>query len=156
VMAAYLVGQRGSFRQAALVGLTMTLTHTAGVLLLGIVLSLSTSLAAETLYPWLGMLSGVLLGAVGVGMLYRTAQSRPRVAGADAEALREPVATGHGAGHPHPHPHPHPHVHAKSHADAAAGAGTVGWRGLVAMGLVGGLLPSPSALVVLLGAIALG
>lgn len=129
LMAAYLVGRRGSFGDALLIGVTMATTHTAGVLALGILLSASTDLAAETLYPWLGLVSGLLLAGIGASLLCRAAQSR---------------AGGHDHAHPHPHPHP----------DLAPVP--LGRRGLVGMGFVGGLLPSPSALVVLLGAIALG
>ena len=56
VMAAYLVGQRGNAGQAALIGLTVTATHTAGVLALGLALSASSLVAPERLYPWLGLL----------------------------------------------------------------------------------------------------
>jgi ABC-type nickel/cobalt efflux system permease component RcnA len=133
VMAAYLVGLRGTLRQAATIGATVTLTHTAGVLLLGLVLSTSRAVASERVYPWLGLGSGLLLAAVGAGLLLR---ARP----------------GHPHRHAHPHDHPHPHGH---HHDGADG-GPLGRRGLVALGLAGGLVPSPSAVVVLLGGIALG
>jgi ABC-type nickel/cobalt efflux system permease component RcnA len=126
-MAAYLVGLRGSLRQAATIGATVTLTHTAGVLLLGLVLSTTRAVASERIYPWLGLGSGLLLAAVGLGLLVR---ARP----------------GH-----HTHPHPHPHDHTGHHHGRPLGR-----RGLVALGLAGGLVPSPSAVVVLLGGIALG
>ena len=77
IMAAYLVGQRGSLRQAGVIGLTVTATHTAGVLILGIVLSASTDLAPETLYPWLGTASGLLLAGIGAGLLSRAVRRRP-------------------------------------------------------------------------------
>ena len=134
VMAAYLVGQRGSLRQAAVIGLTVTATHTAGVLALGVVLSASTSLAPETIYPWLGLASGLLLAGVGAGMLLRASGRRPSLV---------------PAGHSHSHSHDHGHGH--RHDDHP-----VEWRSLVPLGLAGGLVPSPSAIVVLLGAIALG
>jgi nickel/cobalt transporter (NicO) family protein len=127
VMAAYLVGLRGTVRQAATIGATVTLTHTAGVLLLGLVLSTTRAVASERVYPWLGLGSGLLLAAVGLGLLVR---ARP----------------GH-----HGHPHPHPHDHTGHHHGRPLGR-----RGLVALGLAGGLVPSPSAVVVLLGGIALG
>jgi nickel/cobalt transporter (NicO) family protein len=151
VMAAYLLGQRGSLRQALLVGLTVTATHTAGVLALGVALSTSSVLAPERLYPWLGLASGLLLASIGVSLLRR--------------ALRR-----HHPPHRHPHEHPHPHGHEPVAApaggqgpgvgsdgggDLAAGPGLT-WRSLVPMGFAGGLVPSPSALVVLLGALALG
>ena len=127
VMAAYLVGLRGTVRQATTIGATVTLTHTAGVLLLGLVLSTTRAVASERIYPWLGLGSGLLLAAVGLGLLVR---ARP----------------GH-----HTHPHPHPHDHTGHHHGRPLGR-----RGLVALGLAGGLVPSPSAVVVLLGGIALG
>jgi len=131
VMAAYLVGLRGTLRQAAVIGATVTITHTAGVLLLGLVLTTSRAVASERLYPWLGLASGLLLAGVGTGLLVR-------------------ARAGH---HPHPHDHPHPHGHHHDHGPARR---PLGRRGLVALGLAGGLVPSPSAVVVLLGGIALG
>lgn len=58
------------------------------------------------------------------------------------------------ATHPHPHPHPHPHgPHSHTHPDPGQ---PVSWKSLIGMGFAGGMVPSPSALLVLLGAIALG
>jgi nickel/cobalt exporter len=128
VMAAYLVGLRGSLRQAATIGATVTLTHTAGVLLLGLVLSTTRAVASERVYPWLGLGSGLLLTGVGVGLLLR---ARP--------------------GHRHHH-----HAHDHDHHGHGHGGPPLGRRGLVALGLAGGLVPSPSAVVVLLAGIALG
>ena len=85
-------------------------------------LSSSRAVASERLYPWLGLASGLLLAAVGLGLLLRARPAR------------------------HHHDHPHPHDHGRA----------LGLRGLVALGLAGGLVPSPSAVVVLLGGIALG
>ena len=148
VMAAYLVGLRGTLRQAGTIGATVTLTHTAGVLLLGLVLTTSRAVASERVYPWLGLGSGLLLAGVGIGLLVR---ARP--------GHGHPHPHGHELHHPHPHgqePH-HPHSHDHDHPGAAPGAGRpLGWRGLMALGLAGGLVPSPSAVVVLLGGIALG
>ena len=140
VMAAYLVGLRGTLRQAVTIGATVTVTHTAGVLLLGLVLSTTRAVASEHVYPWLGLASGLLLAAVGVGLLVRarTGHGHP-----------------HGHGHDHPQGHDHPHDHDHGHHRRAAGS-PLGRRGLVALGLAGGLVPSPSAVVVLLGGIAIG
>jgi nickel/cobalt transporter (NicO) family protein len=149
VMAAYLVGQRGTVRQAALIGLTVTTTHTAGVLALGIVLSASTSLAPETIYPWLGLASGLMLAGIGVG-LWRRAVRRPLVAASHAHAGHSHGGHSHGG---HTHDPGHSHDHGSSFALEKA---PVEWRSLVPLGLAGGLVPSPSAIVVLLGAIALG
>jgi nickel/cobalt exporter len=152
VMAAYLVGQRGSFRQAMAVALTVTATHTAGVLALGIAISASAVVAPERLYPWLGAASGVLLALIGGGILVRAVRLR----------RHEDYHAGAGAAQEHGDVHDHDHSHVHSHGGRSHRHGPVGrdqlvtWRGLLAMGFVGGLLPSPSAVVVLLGAIALG
>jgi ABC-type nickel/cobalt efflux system permease component RcnA len=120
IVTAYLVGSRGTARQAALLGLVVTVTHTIGVFALGLVtLLLSRFVVPEQLYPWLNLASGVLVVTIGASVL----RSRWRQRRA----------------HAHPHHHHHP-------------AGT---RSLVAVGVSGGLLPCPSALVVLLGAISL-
>jgi len=122
MVAAYLVGTRGTARHAAALGATVTVTHTAGVVLLGVVaLMLSAFVLPEQLYPWLSLASGLLVVAVGAAVLRSRARKR-----------------AHTHGH---HDHPH-HEH-----DLSA-------RGIVAMGASAGLIPCPSALVVLLGAVA--
>jgi ABC-type nickel/cobalt efflux system permease component RcnA len=120
IITAYLVGQRGTPRHAALLGLIVTATHTAGVFALGLVtLLLSRFIVPERLYPWLNVTSGMLVVAIGASVL--TARWR------------------HRRSHSHHH---HEHVH-------------ISGRSLLAVGVSGGLLPCPSALVVLLAAISL-
>ncbi len=77
IMAAYLPGLRSSLSQALLVASTVTLTHTAGVLALGIALSASTALAPERQDPLLGLASGLLLASIGVTLLRRGSAHRP-------------------------------------------------------------------------------
>src|SRR4051794_14242293 len=125
MVAAYLVGTRGTARHAVVLGVTVTVTHTIGVFALGAVtLALSQYILPEDLYPWLTLTSGLLVLTVGAGVLHnRWRHFR----------------------HPRPatrHPHAHHHEH------------DVSWRGLLGMGASAGLIPCPSALVVLLGAIA--
>ncbi|CAN5914753.1 hypothetical protein BH23ACT10_BH23ACT10_05760 [soil metagenome] len=132
VMAAYLVGDRGTSRQALGLGVTVAVTHTVGVLLLGVVLSATQVLAPEQLYPWLGAASGVVFSAVGVLLLRRTVRAR---------------------GHAHTHAHG---PDGGDHHHAPADGEPVTWRTLALPGLAGGMVPSPSALLVLLGGIALG
>lgn len=112
VMAAYLVGERGSLREAAVLGLTVTSTHTAGVLLLGILLSGSTAVIPEELYPWLGLTSGAMLAGVGVSLLVRA--WRRRSGGIAAFAV-----DGHHRDHHHGPGHHHhgPHHHGADHHD---------------------------------------
>lgn len=137
VMAAYLVSQRGTRREALGLGLTVAVTHTLGVLILGSVLSVTQVFAPADLYPWLGLVSGLLFAAVGIWLLVR--------------------ARRRGAGHDHHHEPHDQHHHGHHHAPAPSAEGTgLGWRGLLLPGLAGGLVPSPSALVVLVGGIALG
>jgi len=66
IMAAYLVGNRGTSRQAVGLGLAVTVSHTLGVLVLaGITLAASTILPPERLYPVLGVASGALVILIG-------------------------------------------------------------------------------------------
>jgi nickel/cobalt transporter (NicO) family protein len=127
IITAYLVGQRGTPRHAALLGLIVTATHTAGVFALGVVtLLLSRFIVPDTLYPWLNLAAGVLVVGIGASVLgarWRHRQAHP--------------------GEHHHHHHEHEHAHA------------LRTRSLVAVGVSGGLLPCPSALVVLLAAISL-
>jgi nickel/cobalt transporter (NicO) family protein len=117
IVAAYLVGSRGKARHALALGGIVTVTHTIGVFTLGVVtLALSELVVPETLYPWLNLVSALLVVGVGLSVLRRRLR-RSR----------------------------HHHHH---HQDHSA-------RGLVAVGISGGILPCPTALVVLLAAISL-
>jgi ABC-type nickel/cobalt efflux system permease component RcnA len=120
MVAAYLVGTRGTPRHALALGATVTVTHTIGVFALGVVtLALSQYVLPEDLYPWLTLVSGLMVVAIGAGVL-RSRLRRVR-------------------GHHHHHHHHGPE--------------DLTWRGLVGMGAAAGLIPCPSALVVLLAAI---
>jgi ABC-type nickel/cobalt efflux system permease component RcnA len=158
IMAAYLVGGRGSSRQAVGLGLAVTVSHTLGVLALaGITLAASSVLPPERLYPVLGVASGGLVVAIGASLLWRRlrdplARRAHTRAHADGDA-RHVDAHEHEHEHEHEHGHPHPHPH--PHSSDPAGDG-ISWRGLLALGLSGGLVPSASALILLLGSIAAG
>jgi ABC-type nickel/cobalt efflux system permease component RcnA len=129
IVAGYLVGARGTPRHAVYLGLIVTATHTAGVFALGLVtLLLSRFIVPEQLYPWLTVASGLLVVGVGLAVL--------------AGRFRHARAHAHGHAHHHHH-HDHDHDHG------------YGRGGLLGVGVAAGLLPCPSALVVLLGAIAL-
>jgi nickel/cobalt exporter len=152
VMAAYLVGRRGTFRDALLVGATVTVSHTIGVITLGLAIALSAAWVSTTTLQYLGVASGLLIASVGVSLLRgswrRHGHEHPH---------EHPHAHAHPhAGHVHEHPHPHQHPHGHGHGHAHEPARGFSRRGLVGLGVAGGLVPSPSALVVLLSAIALG
>ena len=218
VMAAYLVGQRGTRRQALQLGAVVTFTHTASVLALGAVLAAGALAAPELVVPVTEVLSGVLLAAVGV-YLAVLALRRLRSAdhGHDHDHDDHPHDEhdhphgdhqhDHGDHEPHDHPHPHDHDHehdpsepgaaplpepatggtevdggkhrhelvpagdggvavatrplvhshgGRAHTHAPLPDGPLSWKALAGMGVAGGLVPSPSALLVLLSANALG
>ena len=71
MMAAYVVGRRGTPRQVAAIGLTVAVTHTGGVLALGTVIWLSQAIAPDRVLPWLTVASGGLLASCGLALLYR-------------------------------------------------------------------------------------
>ncbi|HMH48534.1 MAG TPA: sulfite exporter TauE/SafE family protein, partial [Solirubrobacteraceae bacterium] len=69
IVAAYLVGRRGTPWHAAALGVIVTATHTIGVFALGLVtLALSQFIVPEQLYPWLNLVSGVLVIAIGAAV----------------------------------------------------------------------------------------
>jgi len=145
MVAAYLVGTRGTPRHAVLLGATVTVTHTLGVFALGLVaLLLSSYILPEDLYPWLNLVSGLLVVGVGAGVLRsRVRHSRSQHGHSHSHGSH---SHSHG-GHSHSHGG-HPHSHAPPER--------LHVRGLLALGASAGLIPCPSALVVLLGAVAQG
>ena len=153
IMAAYLVGGRGSSRQAVGLGLAVTVSHTLGVMVLaGITLAASNVLPPERLYPVLGVASGGLVILIGGSLLWQ----RLRVIWA-AAAHRRAHQHGHEHDHHHANEHGHGHDQAHPHTHSHAPEGdSISWRGLLALGLSGGLVPSASALILLLGSIAAG
>jgi ABC-type nickel/cobalt efflux system permease component RcnA len=150
IVAAYIVGARGTAKHAAFLGATVTITHTAGVFALGLVtLYLSRYILPETLYPWLTVISGALVVLIGITLFYR------RLRAPSHEHHHHHHHDHHDDGHSHPHSHEHAHDHSHSHLPPGADGGPVTWRALLALGVSGGLIPCPSALVLLLGAISL-
>ena len=160
VVAAYLVGSRGSFRHALFLGLTTTITHTAGVFALGLItLFASRYILPETLFPWLSLMSGLMVVAIGLTLF------RGRLRGLLGMENRHSSGRhhhddghshDHGHDHDHDHHHDHDHGHSHGHVPPGADGDAIAWRGLLTLGISGGLLPCPSALIVLLAAIALG
>ena len=184
ITAAYLVGHEARVRQAVIAGVAVSFMHTFSVLALGLVaLVLFHSFPADRVYPWLGLLTGLV--ALGLGSALLVARVRARRRSLDpwhghrhhepaghrhehASALapaRELALVGAPAGggsgfvsfergteveHEHHHHHDHgsedPHDHRESRG--------ISRRGLAALAVSGGILPSPTALVVLTGAIA--
>jgi ABC-type nickel/cobalt efflux system permease component RcnA len=160
VVAAYLVGTRGTARDALYLGLIVTATHTAGVYLLGVVtLYASRYVVPERVYPWLGVVSGLVIAGLG-GYLFL----RRYAGGSQAHAHEHTHTHGHPHGHTHVHHdsshhqlahHHHPHTHAAPQEHHHEQGQAVSFRQLLALGVTGGIVPCPAALVVLLSAVAL-
>jgi nickel/cobalt transporter (NicO) family protein len=150
MVAAYLIGTRGTARHAIGLGAIVTFTHTIGVFTLGLVtLLLSQYILPEDLYPWLNLVAGLLVVSVGLGVLRsRIRWGRAQRAGAGHHGHSHAHPGGDDNGHLHAHDHGHSHDHHHDVPDR------VTWKALVGMGAAAGLIPCPSALVVLLGAIA--
>ncbi|MFG3050000.1 nickel transporter [Kitasatospora sp. NPDC048239] len=152
-VAACLARRRGGVRAALAVGATVTVTHTAGVLVTGLALTASMTLAGERLLGWLGAAGGALIAAIGVGLVVtaaRTLTGHGHGHGHHHGHGHDHGSHGHGHGHDHGHSHSHSHDHGGHHHRHG------GRLPLLGVGLAGGLVPSPSALVILLGAVALG
>jgi nickel/cobalt exporter len=153
IVAAYLVGSRGTARHAVFLGLIVTAAHTAGVYLLGAVtLYASKYIVPERLYPWLGMISGITIAVLASYLMIR-------------------AWTGKDGDHVHQIGSAHSHWFASlgrsrngekdsqslGNGRALSGrtAKSVSLTQLLTLGITGGIVPCPAALVVLLGAFSL-
>jgi nickel/cobalt exporter len=163
IVAAYLVGTRGTVKHAMFLGGMVTFTHTISVFFLGFTtLFLSQYVLPEKIYPVLGAISGLSIVWIGAMLLYRRTMSLRRYNRAhDSEHVHEHIHAGHDHGPHHAHAHSHEHTHDHEHSHGPHGhshvpEGEVTLGSLIALGASGGLVPCPSALVLLLSAIALG
>ncbi len=170
VVAAYLVGSRGTRRQAAGLAGIIALSHTSGVFVLGgLTLAASATFPVQEVHAWLRLASAAMVLGLGVWLLTR---------------LRASSASGHIAHTHHDHDHhddhhddDHDHHHGHGHGHGHGSAGhrhgllphrhnvawnqldvdrPLQWRSLLVLGLAGGMVPSASAVIVLLGAVQVG
>lgn len=154
VVAAYLVGSRGTARHAIALGATVTATHTATVYILGLVtLTLSEFIVPERLYLYLGVASGAMVVAMGLALFVSRVRPRHR-----DDAVRGTHRHGFfGRAHSHGHESEHRERTIRDATQDQDHHGpAVSWRGLLTLGVSGGLLPCPSAIVVMLAAISIG
>jgi nickel/cobalt exporter len=197
MVAAYLVGSRGTPKHAMLLGGMVTFTHTISVFALGLItLFLSRYIMADLLSKILGIISGLTIVWIGGLLLYKRVKA---LRGAHGHSHHH----DHGHSHSHSHDHDHQHAHAHDHAHAHAHVheahdhhhdhphghdhghshrhdhhhehshgglththdghthshvpeGEISMKSLMVLGASGGLVPCPSALVLLLSAIAIG
>ena len=164
IVAAYLVGSRGTLKHAGLLGFMVTFTHTFTVFLLGLgMLFFQRFVVAEKIVPLLGALSGLSIVSIGLMLLYRRSKAlmvgdshihshdghfhshddhpaaRTRIAELNAAEGGQTLVHSHGG---------------STHSHSIDGEITPG--SLIALGISGGMVPCPSALILMLSAIALG
>lgn len=181
MVAAYLVGARGTVKHALFLGGMVTFTHTISVFFLGLVtLFLSQYIMPDKISKVLGVISGLTIVYLGGMLLYR----RTIGAGHGHHHHHDDEFTGdehglafapahnheHDHGHDHDHSHGHTHGHTHGHSHSHGGLththdghthshlpeGEVTIKSLIVLGASGGLVPCPSALVLLLSAISIG
>ena len=144
VVGAYLVGSKGTIKHAAFLGLIVTVTHTLGVFALGaITLFAAQFILPERIMPFLGFISGLIVLFIGLRLFKERLYSA--LGRQTNEHLRHEHEFADGED-TFTHTHggsTHSHLPPKS----------VTWRSLLALGVSGGLLPCPSALVLMLSAI---
>ncbi len=149
IVAAYLVGSRGRARHAIGLGLLVTAAHTAGVYALGaVVLYASKYIVPEQIYPWLSIFSGMIIAVLAGYLLLRA-----------WTGVEEPE---HAEGAPHSHWYSAERSRTELDADAIVATGvlaaqdkSVSLKQLLVLGVTGGIIPCPAALVVLLSAVSL-
>jgi nickel/cobalt transporter (NicO) family protein len=167
LVGAYLVGSRADAKHALFLGLTTTITHTIGVFALGIVALLASQyVMPAAFFPWMSLLSGLMVVALGFNLLRKRLLAHKR-----KSSYHHHSHSHHGHSHHHDHSHSHHghfhhHDHSHSHHDHShhghshfppdADGDSITWRSLIALGIAGGLVPCPAALVLLLSTIAIG
>jgi nickel/cobalt exporter len=170
IVAAYLVGSRGTLKHAAFLGAMVTFTHTVSVFLLGLAtLFLFQYVVPQKVTQVLGAISGLSIVVIGGWMLYKRLRGAGHTHAHTHDhhhhdhSHQHPHEHSHGHSHEHGHEHTHEHAHSHGHSHSHShGEGghthmpeEVSWSGLVALGASGGLVPCVSAVVLLLTAIAL-
>ncbi len=136
LVAAYLVGERGTVWHALILGLMTTLTHTGAVFVLAVVFLISPP-AAGLIYYVQGLLGGLLITLLGLWLLFQRLFGRP-----------DHIHLGGHSHHHHDHDHDHIHVSGEG--------GAVQWWHLLLLGMRGGLVPCWDAILLLCLAISAG
>ncbi|HTC32401.1 MAG TPA: hypothetical protein VK724_03465 [Bryobacteraceae bacterium] len=159
IVAAYLVGSRGTLKHAAFLGGMVTFTHTISVFALGLVtLFLFQYVMPQKVTQVLGAISGLSIVAIGGWMLFKRLRGAGHVHSHTHDHVHDHAHEHH---HHHDHDHAHDHAHTHTHSHGPDGhthshvPDEISWSSLVALGASGGLVPCESALVLLLTAIAL-
>lgn len=154
MVAAYLVGEKGTARHAVFLGSMVTFTHTVSVFILGLgTMFLSRYIMPDKISKVLGIVSGLSIVWIGGMMLWRRARKlhHHHHHHHDHHHNHGHSHDHHHHDHGHHHNHDHDHAHAHSHLPDGLSLGS-----LIALGASGGLVPCPSALILLLSAISIG
>lgn len=161
IIAAYLVGTNGRLRDAVALGGLVAALHSASVVVLGTVLYLSarTSASLTALMPVLSTAAGLLVLTVGIGLLRHQLLLR-RARGTEDIAHQHSESDAHHDGRSHVDAYAHRHTATfvrKSPAHTLPPrASPLSRPGVMLLGMSGGLLPSPSAFLVLTTALFIG
>ncbi len=173
MMAAFIVAVRGTVRQAVLLGLAATLSHTAVVWLVALGgMWLFHGMKADDTEPYFQLASGVIIVAMALWMLWRARREQLAAAHFHHDHEHHTHAHGHHHSHDHHHGHSHSHAHALDAVDQMelATAGYVDAHEMahaedirrrftnrdvttgqiIIFGLTGGLIPCPGAITVLM------
>jgi len=170
IAAAYIVGARGKPIDAVILGIFVTLSHTSGIVLVGVLASLgSTWLRPQRIEAYLAVVVGILVITLGLWMLWAQRDLVAVAMGEPGDGTNRANADPQDHGHDHAHDHPHGHGHGKPVVWHSHGFGKVHAHRLdvvaenrpklpvlLALGIAGGLLPDPAALALLLGALSSG
>jgi nickel/cobalt transporter (NicO) family protein len=166
LMAAYLVGTRGTPIHAAGLGLSVALSHTLGIMALaGLVVGAQGVLPPDLVVRTAPLVAAASIVAIGGWMLLGETRRRWGTRDDEHGGHGHTAASDHGHSHVDDHDHDHAaaHDHAGEHghgpirhSHVPAPGSTISWRSLFVLGLAGGLIPSASALLILLGSIAAG
>src|SRR5579883_3191169 len=170
IVAAYLIGSRGAIKHAAFLGAMVTFTHTISVFVLGIAtLFLFQWVVPEKIAQVCGIISGVSIIWIGAILFVKRLKAARGHAHphhhhhhhehGHAHEHHDQHAHGRDPHHHHEHTHSHGvlvHDHGDGHVHSHVPEGDITLGSLIALGASGGLVPCPSALVLLLSAIALG
>ena len=164
IVAAYLIGSRGTVGNALFLGGIVTFTHTFSVILLGLVaLFASQYILPEQIFPYLGTASGLLIIGLGTWLLVNHLRGRgfghsheEEHHGHHDHSHEEEHHGHHDHSHEEEHHGHHDHDHEEEHhghSHEIPSKVTLG--SLLTLGISGGIVPCPGALVILLLAVAL-
>jgi nickel/cobalt transporter (NicO) family protein len=118
LMAAYLVGSRGTAVHAVGLGLSVAVSHTLGILALAfIVVGAGSVLPPDVVYRVTPVIAGGSIVAIGGWMLFNEVRRRRARRASGSIAAAHELAHLHGAGQEHGHDVPLEHEHEHEHGD---------------------------------------